>query len=215
LLAIVGLAAAQIPDVVIPLTNENFEHDTQAATGQTTGHWFVLFNSPQHHRSKQASELWAELAQDEDKEVIFAEADLDDKENKRLALRFKQLQPPVGVLFRDRQMFVMPGAIKDATKESVTAFWKGGYEGQGLAVPKEAAKPDPSVIEEATKVDWGRVKFGFGMLLFGFLFKNWAKNMAKEREKKEAAAARAAGGATGGAGAAPTAAAAAGKAKSS
>lgn len=28
------------------LTDQNFEHDTQAATGQTTGHWFALFSSP-------------------------------------------------------------------------------------------------------------------------------------------------------------------------
>ena len=28
------------------LTDKNFEHDTQATTGATTGDWFVLFYAP-------------------------------------------------------------------------------------------------------------------------------------------------------------------------
>ncbi len=37
--ALALVASAQIPDVVIPLNNDNFEHHTQASTGQTAGHW--------------------------------------------------------------------------------------------------------------------------------------------------------------------------------
>ncbi len=39
LLAAVGRAAAQIPDVVILLDENTFEHHTQASSGQTAGHW--------------------------------------------------------------------------------------------------------------------------------------------------------------------------------
>jgi hypothetical protein len=42
------LLAALQPDVgaVKILTDQNFEHDTQATTGATTGDWFVLFYAP-------------------------------------------------------------------------------------------------------------------------------------------------------------------------
>ena len=46
------------------LTDENFEHDTQATTGSTTGDWFLLFCSPK--KVKQCSQegvldVWDEL----------------------------------------------------------------------------------------------------------------------------------------------------------
>lgn len=36
------LAAASANDIAV-LTDENFEHDTQATTGSTTGRWLVVF----------------------------------------------------------------------------------------------------------------------------------------------------------------------------
>lgn len=37
------LACAAIAKKPIVLTDENFEHDTQAASGSTTGDWLILF----------------------------------------------------------------------------------------------------------------------------------------------------------------------------
>lgn len=37
--AVWTFASAQIPDFVVHLDESNFEHDTQAGTGQTTGAW--------------------------------------------------------------------------------------------------------------------------------------------------------------------------------
>jgi hypothetical protein len=44
LLSVLALAAARAS--VITLTDENFEHLTQASTGATTGTWFVKFYAP-------------------------------------------------------------------------------------------------------------------------------------------------------------------------
>lgn len=47
----------------IELTDTNFEHDTQASTGGTTGDWLVLFCEP--NRFSHCSELipmWEELS---------------------------------------------------------------------------------------------------------------------------------------------------------
>ncbi len=37
---LLGLTRAQI---AVELTDDNFEHDTQATTGSTTGDWLILF----------------------------------------------------------------------------------------------------------------------------------------------------------------------------
>ncbi len=37
---LLGLTSAQI---AVELTDDNFEHDTQATTGSTTGDWLILF----------------------------------------------------------------------------------------------------------------------------------------------------------------------------
>ena len=46
------------------LNDDNFEHDTQATTGATTGDWFVLFCDPHRNRRcrDEINELWEELA---------------------------------------------------------------------------------------------------------------------------------------------------------
>ena len=40
------LATVKSASSVKILTDENFEHDTQATTGATTGDWFVMFYAP-------------------------------------------------------------------------------------------------------------------------------------------------------------------------
>lgn len=49
-------------DVVVVLDDENFESTTQAATGQTTGKWFVEFYAPWCGHCKSLAGPWAELA---------------------------------------------------------------------------------------------------------------------------------------------------------
>jgi len=58
--ALAALVSARKPKI---LTDDTFEHDTQATTGATTGDWLVLFCDP--HRNRQCREiepLWQELS---------------------------------------------------------------------------------------------------------------------------------------------------------
>ncbi|GAX75562.1 hypothetical protein CEUSTIGMA_g3005.t1 [Chlamydomonas eustigma] len=70
---------ASAPTEVVILTDDTFEHDTQAATGQTTGIWCVLFTSPSQDRTSHqaAVALWESLAANEEKDIIYAMVDLD------------------------------------------------------------------------------------------------------------------------------------------
>lgn len=58
-----ALITMAIAKRAIILTDENFEHDTQAASGSTTGDWLVLFCEP--NRFEECAEImpmWDELS---------------------------------------------------------------------------------------------------------------------------------------------------------
>lgn len=75
LVSVWGVAHANsYPAEVIELTDATFEHDTQASTGQTTGVWAVLFTDSTVARFDRASIVVEQLAQEEEKEVIYARA---------------------------------------------------------------------------------------------------------------------------------------------
>ncbi len=68
-----GVLGSSYPTEVIELTDANFEHDTQAASGQTTGVWAVLFTDSTLKRHERAVQVLKELAADDEKELIYAQ----------------------------------------------------------------------------------------------------------------------------------------------
>ena len=47
---------------VVDLTSKTFEHLTQAASGHTTGDWFVMFYAPWCGHCKELSPTWENVA---------------------------------------------------------------------------------------------------------------------------------------------------------
>ena len=62
----------------IQLTDENFEHDTQASTGATTGDWFISFcdraTNMQHCMATDG--IWSRLSETLNRRVSVAQVDL-------------------------------------------------------------------------------------------------------------------------------------------
>jgi hypothetical protein len=61
---------------VVTLTDTTFEHQTQAATGQTTGVWFVAFAPAGNARAARLAPVWEAAAASvltSNPELIFAE----------------------------------------------------------------------------------------------------------------------------------------------
>jgi thiol-disulfide isomerase/thioredoxin len=90
------------------LTDVNFEHDTQAVTGSTTGDWFVEFYAPWCGHCKRLEETWEKLASKlaEDKEageITPIIAKVDGTQAKGLSERFKiQVKWPTASILRTR-----------------------------------------------------------------------------------------------------------------
>jgi len=87
-----GSKAADQPDAapansdVRVLTDANFEHDTQASTGGTTGDWLVEFYAPWCGHCKKLAPIWEQVATDLKGSVNVAK--LDATEHTYTARRF-------------------------------------------------------------------------------------------------------------------------------
>ena len=92
---------------VIKLTDQTFEHQTQASTGQTTGKWFVMFYAPWCGHCKKLMPVWNDLANgidpEEDGNIIIAT--VDTTTNPALLSRFGIRGFPTLLYFADRKMY--------------------------------------------------------------------------------------------------------------
>jgi len=59
LLALVGFGKAP---TAIMLNDDNFEHETQAATGGSSGDWLILFYDTSFRQCREILNLWDDLA---------------------------------------------------------------------------------------------------------------------------------------------------------
>eukprot|EP00559_Dactyliosolen_fragilissimus_P008963 CAMPEP_0184861942 /NCGR_PEP_ID=MMETSP0580-20130426/6514_1 /TAXON_ID=1118495 /ORGANISM="Dactyliosolen fragilissimus" /LENGTH=236 /DNA_ID=CAMNT_0027359625 /DNA_START=53 /DNA_END=763 /DNA_ORIENTATION=- len=135
---------------VISLTDETFEHQTQASTGQTTGKWLVKFYAPWCGHCKSLEPVWNVLAEtmESDKEegndeyegIIIAKVDVTT--NPELGDRFDIKGFPTIKYFADRRMYAYEGS---RSMESFMEFVKDGYKksSKGEDVP-----PGPSAFKK-------------------------------------------------------------------
>jgi len=98
---------------VIKLDDANFEHTTQASTGQTTGKWFINFHSPNCGHCKKLAPAWSSLSKelkevDEYIESGILIGSVDVKENQILSKRFGISKLPTLIFFAEESMFVYP-----------------------------------------------------------------------------------------------------------
>lgn len=117
------------------LTNSNFEKNTQASTGSTTGNFFVKFYAPWCGHCKALAPKWEALGDASDPPVrntLFAKVDCTGN-GKEVCSRFKVRSYPTLILFAQGKMYRYDGKRDDA---SIRAFAEGGYgEEKGDAVP--------------------------------------------------------------------------------
>eukprot|EP01002_Notosolenus_urceolatus_P006955 NODE_2856_length_1026_cov_196.144319_g2392_i0.p1 GENE.NODE_2856_length_1026_cov_196.144319_g2392_i0~~NODE_2856_length_1026_cov_196.144319_g2392_i0.p1 ORF type:complete len:263 (-),score=75.62 NODE_2856_length_1026_cov_196.144319_g2392_i0:101-889(-) len=121
--ALVAFGRGEDGPVAAPLEDKNFEDVTQAATGQTTGPWFVEFYAPWCGHCKNLAPTWDALAAKLHPEVHVAKVDVT--ENKELGTRFGIQGFPTLILLRDGKMYHHSGARE---LEELATFATEGYK---------------------------------------------------------------------------------------
>ena len=141
----------------IILTDETFEHLTQASTGATTGDWFVKFYAPWCGHCRRLEPTWNELAEKVGGKVNIAKINVD--ESPSTAERFNIKGFPTLIFLRRGKFYKYTSS--DRTLETLERFTSETYkeaEEQG-EVPREL-----TTLDYAVKVFW---KF-YDEMIFGF-----------------------------------------------
>jgi len=190
---------------VITLTDENFEHDTQAATGATTGDWLIEFYAPWCPHCTRLQPVFEKVA-DELKSVINV-AKLDVDVNPLTANRLQIQSLPTIKFFRHGKMYTLSSG-KPRSIQSLVEFAQGGYLTEEMeVVPHIPTLKDEIVqmgaslfntlhedllhmLEFKKLVTFVVLAIGFANgLVFGFFFgiffqKNSPEDKAAKKEKK-------------------------------
>jgi len=105
------------------LTDENFEHDTQASSGATTGDWLVEFYAPWCGHCKNLAPIWEQLAQELKGNINVAS--IDATVNTNTAARFRIKGYPTIKLLRQGKVYDYKGA---RTVPDFTGFLKKDWK---------------------------------------------------------------------------------------
>lgn len=141
--ALTGLVHGETTESdVIVLDADSFEHDTQAATGATTGDWFVEFYAPWCGHCKKLAPVWDEVAAELKGTANVAKVDVPA--NRKLGQRFDIKGFPTLKFFSHGVLYSYSGP---RDKDSLIAYAKGGYKDtEGVPVPGE-----PNLVDEFKK----------------------------------------------------------------
>ncbi|CAF1192284.1 unnamed protein product [Rotaria sordida] len=114
------------------LHDKTFEHDTQAATGSTTGDWFILFKKTNDSRG--LIPVWEAISLHFRNRVIFAYVNVDT--NPIIQKRFHLFHLPTIILFKQGKMYRYESASWKQT--AFVEFIENGYQKvKGEIVPVE------------------------------------------------------------------------------
>jgi len=160
-LVIVGLKGLQINGEedtpsptgnVIELTSSNFEHLTQASTGQTTGKWIIKFYAPWCGHCQMLEPKWNELSTTmsinyADEGVLVAR--IDASKHRDVGTRFGIKGFPTLIYLAERKMYLYKGG-RDV--DSLVDFVTKGYKtAEGKDVPPMPTFYD-KFMKEVTKL---------------------------------------------------------------
>ncbi|KAH0472856.1 MAG: uncharacterized protein KVP18_001906 [Porospora cf. gigantea A] len=113
------------------LTDDDFEHLTQAATGSTTGPWFVMFYAPWCGHCRMMSTEWEKLASMAEN---FSVARVDATANMDLARRFEIRGFPTVMFINKGKLYKYAGR---RTAEAMMSFAITGHQSvEGVSVPR-------------------------------------------------------------------------------
>jgi len=120
---------------IVELNDSNFEHQTQASTGMTTGSWFVLFKAERCAHCRKAMPEFQRLSNDEElleKGIIMATVDVPS--SRRTSVRFGIRGFPTLIFLHRGKMYHFKGQrVFDVLK---TFLLDGVHKMAGEPIPE-------------------------------------------------------------------------------
>lgn len=126
---------------VVTLTDANFEHQTQASTGMTTGSWLVLFHSKGCPHCKAIMEEFHRLAEDDQvQEAGIVLSSIHVYENKQTSNRFMIRGFPTLIFLHKHAMYQYKGP---RDYDSLKNFILSGYSAMDpMPIPSPPSQLD-------------------------------------------------------------------------
>jgi len=94
---------------VVKLTDDTFEHQTQASTGSTTGSWLILFHLPDCKSCDKLKPILDELGKDEELyENGIVSGSVDCSTNLHVCRRFSTTKLPVLMYLHKKRLYRYP-----------------------------------------------------------------------------------------------------------
>ena len=134
-------------NAVVGLTTSTFEHQTQAATGATTGNWFVMFYAPWCGHCQMLKPTWKDAAtalKEQEEESYTTFADVDCTKELMVCKRFEVRGYPTLIYFHQGKMVKYNGS---RTQSALLDFVNGGYK---TAIESDNAEAVPPEISRWT-----------------------------------------------------------------
>lgn len=182
------LAAAEVAH----LTDANFEHQTQASTGATTGSWFILFGSSSCASCSELKPIWEELSMDEvlyENSIVLGSVDVN--ESPTTAMRFGIQKIPAFLYLHKKKLYRFP-ADGERTGEELKDFVLSKYShsfSEDIPAPPSAMDQIQDVL---VKLSDGGMMFyaivGLGVVMMatiGVLIVTLATGGSKKANKKD------------------------------
>lgn len=153
-------------DPILPteLNDETFEHETQAATGATTGDWFVMFYAPWCGHWNKLKPTWNELANELKGKINVAKVNCDESQS--TADRFEVRGYPTLLFFKRGKYYKYTEAERDVKSLANFALSEYHKTQQQGPVPREL-----TTVDFAMKVlsrFYEEVIYGFDGLFYQF-----------------------------------------------
>ena len=145
----IGKATNMAATSVVELTGDTFEHDTQAATGGTSGDWFVAFYDPHCRHCQELMPIWEKLGSEYGKHHTTI-AKVDCTIHSALCRRFKVTAYPTILLFRRGVQHQFTGEREVST---MTVFLERDHIEGGTSV-----LADPGFVVGLAEEIWDALK---------------------------------------------------------
>lgn len=175
------------------LTDETFEHLTQAATGATTGDWFVLFYTPECIECQRLQARWEAVGAQLKSRLTVARMNRATT-GAATARRFDVFEVPAFLLFKQGKLFRYEIPNYDvASFVSFAQDWYKNAKSERVPLPKSPFDDLTASIANYIRENPWLFQVGFGTFIIGlvasWLMKRAQRNTApaasKKKEKKE------------------------------